>query len=204
LQRKSSQHLNSTVNKFPDVGEKIEEIVKSNNVGADAWRRTGVLTFDGNIKNTQKVTYEKIRKHLQNIYKCHFSYGSVVQLCVARNMRHKSAQRYKGIAKVTTRRARKGFQLKYNPDFHWSNAFYSGLNFVQLRDGSNLTIVNRDDASGFRLDSLTTHKQYRVPSVVGCDVLTTHIDYINPYPSTIGLVLIKELVAQQNLLMHKG
>jgi len=187
LQRKSSQHLNSTVNKFLDAGEKTEEIVKSNNVGADAWRRTGVLTFNGNIKNTQKVTYEKIRKHLQNICKCHFSYGSVVQLCVAHNMRHKSAQRYKGIAKVTTRRARKGFQLKYNPDFHWSNAFYSGLNFVQLRDGSNLTIVNRDDASGFRLDSLTTHKQYRVPSVVGCDVLTTHIDYINPYPSTIQI-----------------
>ena len=58
---------------------------------------------------------------------------------------------------------------------------------MQLRDGSNLTIVNRDDASGFRLDLLTTHKQYRVPSVVGCDVLTTHIDYINPYPSTIQI-----------------
>ena len=174
LQRKSSQHLNSIVNKFPDIGEKIEEFIKSNNVGADAWRRTGVLTLDGNIKNTQKVTYEKTRKHLQNIYKCHFSYGSVVQLCVAHNMRHKSAQRYKGIAKVTTRRARKDFQLKYNPDFHWSNAFYSGLNFVQLRDGSDLTIINRDDASVFHLDSLTTHNQYRAPSVVGCDILTTH------------------------------
>ena len=53
------------VKKFPDVGERIEEFVKSNNVGADAWRRTGILTFDGNVKNTQKVTYEKIRKHLQ-------------------------------------------------------------------------------------------------------------------------------------------
>ena len=45
------------------------------------------------------------------------------------------------------------FQLKYNPDFHWSNAFYSGLNFVQLRDGSDLAIVNRDDAP----DSVWTH-----------------------------------------------
>ena len=100
-------------------------------------------------------------------------------------MRHKSAQRYKGMAKVTTRRARKGFQLKYNPDFRWSNAFYNGLNYVQLRDGSDLTVVNRDDASGFRLDSLPTHKQYRTTSVIGCDTLTTHTDYVNPYPSII-------------------
>ena len=32
----------------------------SGNIGADAWRRTGVLTFDRNIKNPQKVTYDKI------------------------------------------------------------------------------------------------------------------------------------------------
>ena len=91
--------MNGIVNKFPDVGEKVE-FVKFNNVGADAWGRTGVLTSDGNIKNTQKVTYKKIRKHLQNIYKRHFSYGRIVQLCVARNMRHKSAQRCKGMAKA--------------------------------------------------------------------------------------------------------
>ena len=33
-----------------DIGNVIEEYVKdNNNVGADCWRRTGVLTFDGNI-----------------------------------------------------------------------------------------------------------------------------------------------------------
>lgn len=43
--------------KYPDIDEKIEEFVKSNNVGADQWHRTGVLTFDGDLRNSKKVTY---------------------------------------------------------------------------------------------------------------------------------------------------
>ena len=39
-----------------------------------------VLTFDGNGKLPQKVTYNKIKKHLE-VYNCHFSYGSVFELC---------------------------------------------------------------------------------------------------------------------------
>ena len=51
-----------------------------------------------------------------------FSYGTVIQLCVPRNKRRQSSKRYmyKSVAKVTSRRARKGF----NPDEHWSGAFY--------------------------------------------------------------------------------
>ena len=41
-----------------------------------------------------------------------FSFGSVVQLHVARKKRRSSAKRYLGLATVTTRRARKGFNLK--------------------------------------------------------------------------------------------
>ena len=37
----------------------MEEFVKANNVGAESWRRRGILKFDGNIKNTHKVNYEK-------------------------------------------------------------------------------------------------------------------------------------------------
>ena len=32
----------------PDIGNTIEEFVCKRGVGADSWRRTGVLTFDGN------------------------------------------------------------------------------------------------------------------------------------------------------------
>ena len=55
-----------------------------------------------------------------------------VQLCVARNKRRLSSKRYQGAAQVTSRRARKGFQLKYTPDTHWSAALYRGLSHVQM------------------------------------------------------------------------
>lgn len=102
----------------------------TSNVGADAWRRMGVLT-----------------------YNCRFSYSTIVQLCVARNKYHFSSQRYKGVAKVTTRRTHKGFSLKYNPDSHWSATFYKGLNSFSCLD---FCVINRDDAAGFRPDTLTT------------------------------------------------
>ena len=96
---------------FPDIGETIEHFVEEHQVGADAWRRTGVLTFDGNTNLKEKVMYEKIRQHLQDTYHHKFSYGTVIQLCVPRNKRRTSAKRYMGIAKVTSRRARKKITL---------------------------------------------------------------------------------------------
>jgi hypothetical protein len=185
LGRKVAKRIDTIVEKHPDIGETIERFVRDNNVGAEAWRRTGVLTFDGNVKKKQKVTYERIRKHLESVYKRKFSYGTTVELCIARNKRHRSALRYKGIAKVTTRRARKGFQLRYNPDFHWSNALYRGLDYIQHTDGTNILNVNRDDASGFRLDTLTTHKQYPSPSLLESSILSTHTDYVTRYPSVL-------------------
>ena len=86
---------------------------------------------------------------------------------------------------MTTRRARKGFTLKYNPDAHWSAAFYKGLNGIQLVDGRDMCLINRDDASGFCLDTLTIFKQYGAPTVKGCDTLTTRTDYVNKYPSIL-------------------
>lgn len=185
LSKKKSKRVSKILAECSDIGKVIEDFVSASNVGADAWRRTGVLTFDGNTRLPQKVTYERIRKHVQNVYKRKISYGTIVQLCVARNKRHLSSQRYKGVAKVTTRRARKGFSLKNNPDSHWSAAFYKGLNSIQLKDGVDVCVINRDDAAGFRLDTLTTSKQYSTPSVKGSDILTTRTDYVNKYPSTL-------------------
>ena len=181
----SRKQITSVVEKFPDIGETIESFVSDANVGADAWRRTGVLTFDGNSKVKQKVTYGRIQQHLQEKYKHKFSYGTVIQLCVARNKRRRSSANYKGVAKVTTRRARKGFELKYNPDNHWSGALYGGLSMIQYTDGCDINNINRDDASGFRLDTLTTHGKHATPTVSGQDVLTTHTDYVNKYPSIL-------------------
>lgn len=43
LCRKTSKHEDTILKKYPDIGEKIEEYVREQNVGADKWRRTGVL-----------------------------------------------------------------------------------------------------------------------------------------------------------------
>ena len=77
------------------------------------------------------------------------SYGSVVELCVSRNKRRQTAKHYKGFAKVTSRRARKGFNICFDPNSHWSGSFYKALNGFQYKDGSNAFILNRDDAAGF-------------------------------------------------------
>ena len=48
-----------------------------------------------------------------------------------------------------------------------------------------MLVINRDDAAGFRLDTITTSKQYTTPVVYGHDVLTTRTDYVNRHPSLL-------------------
>ena len=84
----------------------------------------GVLTFDGNIKKGPKVTFQRIQEHLQAKYQTKISYGTLVQLCTEKNKHRISAKRYKGVAKITCRRSRKGFSVRMNPNGHWNNAVY--------------------------------------------------------------------------------
>ena len=102
IQRKVSRGALATC---PDIGKHIEEYVQERSGGADMWRCTGVLTFDGNStvkEKKEKMTYSKIKEHLESLYKCKFVYGTVIQLCIARNRRRTSAKGYKGVAKVTS------------------------------------------------------------------------------------------------------
>lgn len=160
LRRKRGKPVGKILKECPDIGKKIESYVKSTGAGADSWRRTGLLTFDGNRKLKKKATFTSIKDHLEKLYNRKFGYGTVVQLCVARNKRRQSAKRYKGVARVTCRRARKGFTLRFNPDQHWSAALYRGLDALQLKDGTDILNVNRDDQAGFRLDTLATHSKH--------------------------------------------
>ena len=185
LQKRRSKRIGTIQKQFPGIGNTIEEFVRKQGVGADSWRRTGVLTFDGNRRVGRKVTFRTIQEHLQAKYKRKFGYGTVVQLCVPRNKRRKSAARYKGLAQVTHRRARKGFNLKYNPDDHWSSALYRGLDYIQYKDGRNIMNVGRDDQSGFRLDTMATSKQHATICLKDNLPLTTRTDYVNPYPSVL-------------------
>ena len=152
LKRMRSKKVSRILSQVPGTGKEIENFVKDCGAGADAWRRTGVITFDGNRKVKKKPTFMRAKEHLEEKFQLKISYGTVVQLCVARNKRKKSAARYKGIAKVQQKRARKGFNMKFNPDEHWSAASYSALNDLQFHDGKTVLNLGRDDQVGFRVD----------------------------------------------------
>ena len=61
LCKKRSQ-VSKIISDCENIGKVIEEFVEETNIGADAWRRTGVLTFDGNMKVKEKVTYKRIQQ----------------------------------------------------------------------------------------------------------------------------------------------
>ena len=185
LKRKIPKRVSRVIKEHPDVGKDIEDFVKSKRVGADAWRRTGVLTFDGSRTRGKKVTYKRIQEHLQTKYDCNISYGTVVQLCVVRSKRRISARRYKGVARVTCRKSRKGFSIKLNPDAHWCSAFYKGLHSIQLKDGRNKILPNRDDQAGFRMDTTFTHRQGKCITLESTPSVTTRTDFMNQYQSII-------------------
>jgi len=185
LKRRCSKKMSRIIQDCPGIGAAIEEFVAQCGEGADAWRRTGVVTFDGNKKVRKKATFRRIKDFLENKYKRTFAYGTVVQLCIARNKRRRSALRYQGVAKVVHKRARKGFNIRFNPDQHWSAAFYSALNIIQYTDGTNIMNLGRDDQAGFRLDTMATHKSHTTLCISGKESLTTRTDYVNNYPSVL-------------------
>ena len=177
--------VSKVLRKFPNIGKDIEEFVRSRKVGADAWRGSGVLTFDGNAKTGPRVTFKRIQKHLQQKYNTKLGYGTVVQLCVVRNKHRLSAKRYKGVARITCRRSRKSFSVRMNPDAHWSNAVYKGLDELQLKDGRDKVVLNRDDAAGFRLDTTYTHKQHKAVQLINQPDLTTRTYFVNSYTALL-------------------
>ena len=54
-------------------------------------------------------------------------------------------------------------------------------------DGVYAVTLNRDDASGFPLDTLTTCKQHATPVVRGQETWTTRTDFVNKHPSVIQI-----------------
>ena len=104
LKRKLPKAVSRVLRKFPNIGSNIEEFVCSRKVSADAWRRTGVLTFDGNAKTGPKVTFKRIQEHLQQKYNTKLGY----ELCVVRNKHRLSANRHTGVARKPITEQEKG------------------------------------------------------------------------------------------------
>ena len=115
LRKKDTKSTKTILHSYPDIGDVIERVVEESDIGAERWRRTGVYTFSGDIKNSKRMTFSKIQKKLEQHYGRTFSYGTVVQLCVPRNKRRISSKRYKGVANIKHQRACKGFSFEVQP-----------------------------------------------------------------------------------------
>lgn len=165
--------------KYPNIGK---DIARENRIGAHSWRRTGLLTFSGNVRKGPKLTYNRTRTYLQDKYNTKFSYGTIVQLCCARNKILLSAKQYWGAASIVSRKARKGFNVKLNVDTHWSCSFNKTLDFVQLKNGLDRVVLNQQDSDWTRL--LLTKKK-TVLAEKGNPELTTRTDYLNKYSSVL-------------------
>ena len=51
--------------------------------------------------------------------------------------------------------------------------------------GITITNINRDDAAGFRLDTMATHQLQKSPMVQGSQITITYTDYVNRYKSIL-------------------
>ena len=59
------------------------------------------------------------------------------------------------------------------------------LGLSALKDGLDKVIINRDDASGFRLDTTYTQKQHRILQEKEKPELTTRTDFVNNYKTVL-------------------
>eukprot|EP00112_Aurelia_sp_Birch-Aquarium-sp1_P004497 Seg1510.1 transcript_id=Seg1510.1/GoldUCD/mRNA.D3Y31 product="hypothetical protein" protein_id=Seg1510.1/GoldUCD/D3Y31 len=118
LKQRVPGRVSKTLKRYPNIGNDIEQFARENRIGADSWRRTGLLTFSGNSKTGPKLTYMRMKRYLEDKYNTKFGYGTIVQLCAVKNKRCLSSKRYWGAARVMSRRARKGFNVQMNVDAH--------------------------------------------------------------------------------------
>jgi hypothetical protein len=178
LRRQISRATSNILSRHPDIGHLIEGIVRDAGVGADKWRSTGSLTWERK-KVGQKMTIERLRKEVSNKIGEPISHGTMVELCVPRNVRSRSSSRYKSAANIISKRARKSFDIKINIDEKWSNSLYKSLDAMQLHDHGNVFYMNRDDAAGFRLDTLATYSKFPSLMVKEAVDLATRTDLTN-------------------------
>ena len=59
------------------------------------------------------------------------------------------------------------------------------LDVIQYTDGNDKLILNRDDLSVFRLDSMVTHNKAGTQQINGAPALTTKTDYQASYPNKL-------------------
>ena len=65
LKKRVPTIVSSIVKRHPTIGKDVEDYVSKKQLGADAWRQTGVITFDGNRKMGPKVIFKKTKMALK-------------------------------------------------------------------------------------------------------------------------------------------
>ena len=87
MKGKVSKRVSRTVLKLSIAitGKNIEEFAGEIRIGADSWRRIGILTFSGDVKRNPKLTYKRIQTHFEKKYEVQFGYGTIIQLVVSRS-----------------------------------------------------------------------------------------------------------------------
>lgn len=184
--------VSKTIKKYPDIGKVIKDFACERRVGEDSWRHTGLLTFSGNTKHGLKLTYRKIKAHLEERYGSKFAYGTVVQLCCVHNNRKLWKNRYSGAAQIVSRKARKGFNVKLNIDAKWSSSMYKILDYIQLKNGLDkvliqMTLLDSDWTVHLRTSNIPFYKTSLNLSLRHSSKpeLMTHPDFVNRYSSTL-------------------
>ncbi len=64
---------------------------------------------------------------------------------------------------------------------------YRSLDYLQLKNGTEQLVLNRDDAAGFRLDTTFTHKQHKGVQLLDSHDLTSRTNYMNKYTSVLQM-----------------
>ena len=179
---KRPKAYNALLNKdFKGVGKFLEQVCRESQIGADRWRATGHITLEQGPdvgKLGQRLTFKTMKKRIEEEYKKEISLSSVKRLCVARNARHKSSSWYLGWAGIVSRKIRKGRPQLFNPDAHWSAAFYLGLEHLYFATDVDKSVVNRDDQAGKRLHSTYTNMAQKSMMIQDCPTQTITSDYI--------------------------
>ena len=68
LRRKTTKQKRNIVTRHPEIGKVIEDHADACDVGADRWRRTGLLTCGGDQKKEKPLTYRRLQEHLVKHY----------------------------------------------------------------------------------------------------------------------------------------
>lgn len=80
-------------------------------------------------------------------------------------------------------------KVEIGPKVKVSDSFtcilFRSLDALQLKDGTDIININRDDQAGFRLDTVATYNKQETLCIQDSVPLTTKTDYVKKYPSTL-------------------